>query len=101
MNEQIYIESWGIILFNVAGIYKDYIILSEVELYLKQSNNIRNFDGNQTTFEFTKYVSWILSSENQNHALLRNIMIGITYHSFFIFVIVSIMAMTCLSLFLG
>ena len=57
MNEQIYIESWGIILFNVAGIYKDYIILSEVELYLKQSNNIRNFDGNQTTFEFTKYVS--------------------------------------------
>ena len=57
MNEQIDIESLGVIQFNLAGIYKDYIILSEVEVYLKQSNNIRNFDGNQTKFELTKYVS--------------------------------------------
>ena len=56
MNEEILMESLGLNSLKMSGIYKDYIILSRLEVYLKQSNNLRNFDGNQTIFELMKYV---------------------------------------------
>ena len=60
MNEEIFMESLGLNSLKMSGIYKDYIILSGLEVYLKQSNNLRNFDGNQTIFELMKYAWGIL-----------------------------------------